>query len=42
MRLAPVALYTSFSDVYESLLILKKIMDEETYKKFSNERGVVA
>lgn len=42
VRIAPVALYNSFEDVYHALRILKEIMDDETYKKFGNERGVVA
>ncbi|WP_108672066.1 kynureninase [Peribacillus acanthi] len=42
IRLAPVALYTSFKDVWNSVQILKKIMVEKQYEKFSNEREVVA
>ncbi|WP_227938139.1 kynureninase [Alkalihalobacillus deserti] len=42
IRLAPVALYNSFEDVYHCINILKRIMFEERYKKYSNERGVVA
>lgn len=42
IRLAPVALYNSFEDVWETVRILKEVMEQETYKKFSNERGVVA
>lgn len=42
IRLAPVALYNSFEDVWESVQILKKIMDGELYKNYKNERGVVA
>lgn len=42
IRLAPVALYTSYSDVWETILILKKIMDEKQYERYENKRGVVA
>lgn len=42
IRLAPVALYTSFKDVDQTVEILKKIMDEELYRNYSNERNVVA
>lgn len=42
IRLAPVALYTSYQDVWEAVQILKKIMDEKQYEKYKNEREVVA
>ncbi|MCM3116755.1 kynureninase [Neobacillus sp. MER 74] len=42
IRLAPVALYTSYTDVWEVVQILKKIMNEKQYEKFKNEREVVA
>ncbi|MCO0600228.1 kynureninase [Peribacillus butanolivorans] len=42
IRLAPVALYTSFAEVWEVVQILKKIMTEKKYEKFKNEREVVA
>lgn len=42
IRLAPVALYNSFEDVWHTVQILKRIMKDETYKQFPNERGVVA
>ncbi len=42
IRLAPVALYNSFMDVWETVQILKDIMEKESYKKFENKRGVVA
>ncbi|WP_019414764.1 kynureninase [Paenisporosarcina sp. TG20] len=42
IRLAPVSFYSSFEDVWEMVQRLKKIMVEETYKNFSNERNVVA
>ncbi|MET3576007.1 kynureninase [Bhargavaea ullalensis] len=42
IRLAPVALYNSFEDVRRAVSILKGIMDEGKYKKFNNERGIIA
>jgi kynureninase len=42
IRLAPVALYTSYAEVWEVVQILKKIMTEKQYEKFENEREVVA
>lgn len=42
IRLAPVALYNSFEEVCQTILTLKKIMDEKAYMKFENQRGVVA
>lgn len=42
IRLAPVALYTSYEDVWKVVQTLKKIMSEKQYEQFSNEREVVA
>ncbi|PID04972.1 MULTISPECIES: kynureninase [unclassified Sporosarcina] len=42
IRLAPVALYNSFEDVWQTIQVLKNIMQEDIYKQFPNERGVVA
>ncbi|WP_257350932.1 kynureninase [Pseudalkalibacillus decolorationis] len=42
IRLAPVALYNSYEDVWKAVQILKRIMEEEQYKQFENKRGVVA
>lgn len=42
IRLAPVALYNSFEDVWKTVQILKKIMEEELYKKYENKRDVIA
>lgn len=42
IRLAPVALYTTFTDVERTAEIFKMIMDEELFKNYSNERNVVA
>jgi kynureninase len=42
IRLAPIALYTSYHDVWKVIQILKKIMKDEAYKKFENKRDVIA
>lgn len=42
VRLAPVALYTSYVDVWRTVQALKEIMAEKRYEKFENRRGVVA
>src|SRR5690625_3056611 len=42
IRLAPVALYNSFQDVYETIEVLKEIMTNQLYKQFSNERNVIS
>ncbi|TFJ91919.1 kynureninase [Lentibacillus salicampi] len=42
IRLAPVALYNTFTDVWDTIQILKTIMIEERYKFFENERGIIA
>ncbi|MEH7493295.1 kynureninase [Neobacillus niacini] len=42
IRLTPVALYTSYSEVWEAVDRLKKIMRVKQYEKFKNERDVVA
>lgn len=42
IRLAPVALYNTFEEVWEVVQILKRIMEEEQYKRFENKRDVVA
>ncbi|HAF0292605.1 TPA: kynureninase [Salmonella enterica subsp. enterica serovar Typhimurium var. 5-] len=42
IRLAPIALYTSYEEIWETVQILKNIMVNEEYKKFENTRNVVA
>lgn len=42
IRLAPVALYNTFAEVWQMVQILKKIMMEERYKEYENKRGVIA
>lgn len=42
IRLAPVALYTSYAEVWKVVQILKNIMSERKYEKFKNEREVIA
>src|SRR6478752_4429719 len=37
IRLAPVALYTSYTEVWEVVQTLKKIMNDKEYEKFKNE-----
>ncbi|KKI94119.1 kynureninase [Bacillus sp. SA1-12] len=42
IRLAPVAFYTSYEDVWKVVQILKKIMLEKQYEKYENKREVVS
>jgi kynureninase len=42
IRLAPIALYNTYEDVWNVVQILKKIMVEKQFEKFKNEREVVA
>ncbi|NIK11342.1 kynureninase [Alkalibacillus almallahensis] len=42
IRLAPVAFYVSYHDIYRTVQILKDIMTNETYKQYQNERDVIA
>lgn len=42
VRIAPVAMYNSFEDVYHTVRILKEILDDKLYDEFGNKRGVVA
>lgn len=42
IRLAPVALYTSFTEVYRVVECLVKIMEEKLYENYSSQRGTVA
>ncbi|WP_088014492.1 kynureninase [Gottfriedia acidiceleris] len=42
IRLAPIAFYTSYTDVWNSVQILKKIMVEKQYEQFKNEREIIA
>jgi kynureninase len=42
IRLAPVALYTAYEEVWQSVQILKRIMEEKLYEKFENKREVIA
>ncbi|MGE7183190.1 hypothetical protein ACQKKK_04100 [Peribacillus sp. NPDC006672] len=39
IRLAPVALYTSFQEVYETVLVLKKIMNGRSYNYENKKRN---
>jgi kynureninase len=42
IRLAPMAFYSSFEEVWRTVQILKEIMMKEVYKQFKNERDVIA
>ncbi|WP_274307336.1 kynureninase [Solibacillus daqui] len=42
IRLAPVALYNSFAEVWQAVQILKGIMHEKVYESFENKRDVIA
>ncbi|MYL34573.1 kynureninase [Pontibacillus yanchengensis] len=42
IRLAPVALYNTFVEVWETIQILTRIMDEALYEKHPNERDIIA
>ncbi|MGP4066493.1 kynureninase [Oceanobacillus sp. M65] len=42
IRLAPVALYNTFEEVWEMVSRLKEIMDKKSYKNYENKRGVIA
>lgn len=42
IRLAPVALYNSFCDVWQVSRALKEIIDEKEHEKHGNDRGIIA
>lgn len=42
VRLAPIALYTSFEDVWKTVQILREIVENKEYEQFAKEREVVA
>jgi len=42
IRLAPIAFYTSFEEVWETVEILKAIVTEKQYEKYGKERNVVS
>ncbi|MGD9569085.1 MAG: kynureninase [Sedimentibacter sp.] len=42
IRLAPIALYTSYEDVYEMVERIIKIMENKEYEKYDDKRGIVA
>lgn len=41
IRLAPVALYVSFEDIYKVVEILEDIARTKSYEKFSHQRALV-
>ncbi|MRX54881.1 kynureninase [Bacillus idriensis] len=42
IRLAPVALYTSYEEIWRTIQVLKDIMREKRYEKYENKREVIA
>ncbi|MCR8644035.1 kynureninase [Paenibacillus sp. N1-5-1-14] len=42
VRLAPVALYVTYEDVWKTVQVLKAIITEKQYEKYDSQRGVVA
>ncbi|SCZ77333.1 kynureninase [Acidaminobacter hydrogenoformans] len=42
IRLAPIALYTSFTEVFRVVETLVKIMEEKLFENYSSKRGTVA
>ncbi|WP_085991225.1 kynureninase [Oceanobacillus senegalensis] len=42
IRIAPVALYNSFEDVWRVVQILKRLMKEGRYQQFENKRDIVS
>lgn len=42
IRLAPVALYTSYQEIWETVQIFKKIMKGRLYESYENKRGIIA
>ena len=42
IRLAPIAFYTSYEEVFDTVQVLKRIIVEKSYEKYSEERNVVS
>jgi kynureninase len=42
IRLAPVALYNTFIEVWDAVQILKAVMDGHEYRQYENRRGIIA
>lgn len=42
LRLAPIALYTSFMDVYKAVQIIKTIVETKSYKQDTSKREIVS
>ncbi|WP_188207762.1 kynureninase [Alkalibacillus aidingensis] len=42
IRLAPVAFYVSYHDIYQTVQVLRDIMKNDIHKKYKNERDVIA
>jgi kynureninase len=42
IRLAPVALYTSYHEIWRVVQVIKETVESRTYERYSKERGIVA
>jgi kynureninase len=42
IRLAPIALYSTYEEIWRVVQVLKKIMNDKEYENFSNDRNIVA
>lgn len=42
IRLAPVALYNTYADVWNAVQVLKQIMENKSYESFENVRDIIA
>ncbi|MFZ3589483.1 kynureninase [Bacillus sp. DJP31] len=42
LRLAPIAFYNKYEEVWKTVEILKEIMEKEEYRLYKNERNVIA
>jgi kynureninase len=42
IRIAPVALYNTYTEVWEVVNALREIIDNREYEKFSTERDAVS
>ncbi|WP_280770243.1 kynureninase [Salipaludibacillus daqingensis] len=42
IRFAPSPLYSSYDDLWQTYMILKNILENKTFERFSNERNIIA